>query len=105
MTPNYKNIYSDIINRKYPHKKKKCKRILEKDQLTFLDVLELDELIFEKKSREMEEMNQKYRSYDKSTILEILEYQKKHKLKNTEVANHFKMSRNTIANWKKLFDK
>src|SRR5690606_40054197 len=104
MTPNYKNIYSDIINRKYPHKKKRCKRILEKDQLTFLDVLELDELIFEKKSREMKEMDQKYRSYDKSTILEILEYQKKHKLNNTEVANHCNMIRYTISRWQKMFE-
>lgn len=103
VTPNYKRIYCDLIDRKYPHKKKDCQQILAKERLTFLDVLELDELIFDKKVREDKEMDRKYRAYDKQTILKILDYQKKHQLNNTQVANHFKISRNTIAGWKKSF--
>ncbi|HUH25918.1 MAG TPA: helix-turn-helix domain-containing protein [Flavobacterium sp.] len=48
-------------------------------------------------------MNQKYRSYDKATIIEILNYQKKNGLNNTQLANHFKLSRNTVAKWERLF--
>jgi len=47
--------------------------------------------------------NQKLKSYDKNTILQILDYQKKHHLNNTELALHFKLSRNTVAKWKKIF--
>lgn len=49
-------------------------------------------------------MNQKYRSYDKATIIEILNYQKKNSLNNTQLSNHFKLSRNTVTKWKTLFN-
>lgn len=102
-TPNYRLIYKDLIEQKYPHKKAICAVILEKEQLTFLDVIELKELIFETVSKKTLEMNQKYRSYDKATIIEILNYQKKNGLNNTQLANHFKLSRNTVAKWERLF--
>lgn len=101
--PNYKQIYKDLIEQKYPHKKATCTVILEKEQLTFLDVIELNELIFETVSKKTLEMNQKYRSYDKDTIIDILNYQKKNGLNNTQLSNHFKLSRNTVTKWKSLF--
>lgn len=102
--PNYRLIYKDLIEQKYPHKKAICATILAKQELTFLDVLELNELIFETVSKKTLEMNQKYRSYDKATIIEILNYQKKNSLNNTQLSNHFKLSRNTVIKWKTLFN-
>lgn len=46
---------------------------------------------------------QKLKSYDKAYIMYILEQQTKFNLSDTEIARTFKMSRNTIAKWKKVF--
>lgn len=99
--PDYKKIYTDILNKKYPHKIKISKTILLKEELNFLDIIQLNKMIFghdEKVSG-----NQRHRSYDIQTILEILEHQKKYKLNNSQLATHFKLSRNTIAKWKRNF--
>lgn len=101
--PNYKRIYEDLLDRKYPHKKEACKAVLAKEKLTSMDVYLLNDLIFDKETRDEAECDQKYRSYDKISIFKILEYQKKHKLNNTELADHFGLSRNTVAKWKKMF--
>ena len=45
----------------------------------------------------------KHRSYCKTTILKILDYQISHALNNTQLAQHFDVSRNTIAKWRRLF--
>ena len=101
--PNYKRIYEDLLDRKYPHKKEACKAVLAKEKLNSMDVFLLDDLIFDKETRDETESDQKYRSYDKISIFKILEYQKKYKLNNTELADHFGLSRNTVAKWKKMF--
>ncbi len=98
LRPNYKQIYWDILNIKQPSKKNDCAKILFKKRLSALDILELNKLIFEK-----ENVNSKYRSYSKLDIIEILTYQKTYKLSNVELANHFKISRNTISKWKRSF--
>lgn len=103
-TPNYKRIYEDIIEYKYPHKKAICSPMLAKEELTFLDVITLNEMIFKTVSKKTLKMNQKYRSYDKATILDILNYQKKNSLNNTQLSNHFKLSRNTVTKWKTMFN-
>lgn len=99
-TPNYKKIYTDIIYYKYPEKLDRCRNILNKKQLTELDILKLNSYIYSEEHRQ----NQKHKSYHKTAILEILEYQKIHKMNNTQLAIHFKLSRNTVTKWKKLFD-
>lgn len=101
--PNYKQIYSDIINRKHPHKKDVCKDILMKNEISMLDVIKLNNLIFEAGDKETITFNQQHRSYDENTIIEILDYQSKNELNNTQLANHFNLSRNTVAKWKKYF--
>lgn len=101
--PNYHKIYSDIIYYKYPQKKLICQSILKKKELSVLDILKLNHLIFGMTNREIVIFNQKHRSYGMSDILEILDYQKKHNLNNNQLANHFKLSRNTITKWKKYF--
>lgn len=97
--PDYRIIYTDILAKHYPKKISECERLLAKSKLSVMDIVELNKRIFGASYK----TNQKYRSYRKSDILKILNYQKKHKLNNSQLANHFKLSRNTVAKWRKLF--
>jgi hypothetical protein len=105
LAPNYKKIYSDIVSIKYPEKYEVCNSILEKKVLSVLDIIKLNHIIFAFEDQKTAKFNQKQRSYDESTILEILEYQKRKGYNNTEMADEFKMSRNSIAKWRKIFNK
>lgn len=100
--PDYNKIYSDIIRYKHPQKKKICEPFLRKKMLTGLDIIKLNEIIFEIKNRDIEIFNQRHRSYTKVDTLQILKYQEDHNMNNTQLASHFKLSRNTIAKWKKV---
>lgn len=102
MKPHYKKIYTDILERKYPDKKNECKVLLGKEHLSVLDVIQLNKQIFGLPNAKTEIFNQKHRSYSQSDIVEILDYQKKNGLNNVQLALHFKLSRNTVAKWKKL---
>jgi len=99
ITPDFKLIYSDILDKQYPEKTSECQRLLTKRHLSVIDILELNKIIFGK----AEKVNQKYRSYNRYDILQILDYQKKNKLNNTQLACHFRLSRNSVARWKKMF--
>ncbi|MDH6252964.1 DNA-binding transcriptional regulator YiaG [Chryseobacterium sp. H1D6B] len=99
--PNYKKIYEDILTLKFPGKKKYCQSILSKAELSVNDVIHINDIIFQKSDRTKASQNQKHRSYDMSYILEILDYQKKHQLNNSQLAAHFGLSRNTVTKWKK----
>ncbi|KMQ62716.1 transposase [Chryseobacterium sp. BLS98] len=103
--PDYKKIYMDIINNKYPQKRILCETILNKRQFSVLDVIRLNALIFGTEDFERFVSNQKHRSYDESTVIEILDYQKHNKLNNTQTADYYNISRNTIAKWKKVFER
>lgn len=104
MSPNYQQIYLDIIAEKYPEKMYDSK-INEKvnNLVTILDIISLNDLIFEKRNLNIENHNQKLRSYDKKSILTILDYQKKNNLNNSQLSKHYKLSRNSISKWKKIF--
>ncbi|RKE72032.1 helix-turn-helix domain-containing protein [Chryseobacterium sp. AG363] len=99
MKPDYRKIYQDIIALKYPEKEVRCRDILQNEILSLKDVMKLNSIIFEKLDIE----NQKHKSYDKEMIFYILDYQKKNNLNNIQLAAKFKMSRNTVTKWKKLF--
>ncbi len=101
--PDYKQIYTDILLKKYPHKMEQCTAILNKNNLRALDIMELNKKIFGIPDKENFEFNQRHRSYSKSDIFRILDYQKRHRLNNSQLANHFSLSRNTVTKWKKLF--
>lgn len=101
--PDYKLIYSDILQSKYPEKIYSCKAILRKNNLSTLEVIKLNNLIFGDSDEKSTQKNQRYRAYGQSDILHILKYQKKNRLNNTELACHFRLSRNTVTKWKKLF--
>ncbi|WP_312554703.1 helix-turn-helix domain-containing protein [Empedobacter brevis] len=100
---NYKTLYTDILNDCYPDKLPICQDILNKKSLSILDIFELNRLIYVEKNDKNSRLNQKFRSYSKEDILLILDYQKKYKLNNSQLANHFKLSRNSVAKWKKIF--
>lgn len=101
-TPDYKRIYIDILNIEYPHKQEECKNILKKRVLTTIDIIELNQKIFGV-NEETEISNQKHRSYQKSDIFYILKYQRDNNLNNSQLSECFRLSRNTISKWKKLF--
>ncbi|MGE8555841.1 MAG: helix-turn-helix domain-containing protein [Chryseobacterium jejuense] len=97
--PNYKQIYHDFIASKCPDKRESVEVFLSKDTLSLSDVLKINKIIFFDGSSE----SQKFKSYDKQAIFEILKYQKKHQLNNSQLAKHFKLSRNTVSKWKRMF--
>ncbi|PVV61254.1 transposase [Chryseobacterium sp. HMWF035] len=103
ITPDYKRLYIDIITKKYPEKKKDCLFLLCKKELSSLDVIRLNDKLFENYVSDKDKINNSHRSYDKSSIFEILDYQVKNKLNNSELARHFRLSRNTITKWKKFY--
>ncbi len=102
-TPDYFRIYTDILDLKFPHKKEICRPLLEKKRITALDVIELNNKIFGATYKGNMEFNQKHRSYNKEDILYMLDYQKKNRLNNTQLARHFSLSRNTVTKWRKIY--
>ncbi|SEH32507.1 hypothetical protein [Chryseobacterium culicis] len=96
--PDYKKIYTDIILRKYPNKMDACKKYLEKHDMSAVDIITLNTMIFGADSK-----NHKHKSYSISDIKEILDYQFKYNLTNIDLARHFNLSRNTVTKWKKAF--
>lgn len=100
-TPNYRQIYIDIIKTKFPKKTEKCISLLNKADLSQIDIIELNNIIFEKKDKEAQKFNQRLRSYDLVSIQKILDHQKKYNYSNSQLANHFGLSRNTATKWKK----
>ncbi|WP_307460635.1 helix-turn-helix domain-containing protein [Chryseobacterium sp. SORGH_AS_0447] len=102
-TPDYRKIYQDMIRMKYPEKEELCQSILSKKRIEPLDIIRLNAVIAGNSYKERARDNQKLKSYDKKTILQILHYQKKNQLNNTELAKHFDLSRNTVAKWRKIF--
>ena len=81
--PDYKQIYTDILNKKFPEKKEECKNFLKKANLSAIEIIELNKKLFGI-NKETEKFNQRHRSYSRSDILNILDYQKKYQLNNTE---------------------
>ncbi|WP_347216534.1 helix-turn-helix domain-containing protein [Chryseobacterium sp.] len=101
--PDYKKIFSDILDKKFPEKINLCKPILHKKELSQLDVITLNNRIHGRPEKSIDSTNQKLKAYNETTILEILNYQKEYQLNNVQLANHFCLSRNTVAAWKKRF--
>lgn len=100
-SPNYIGIFQDMILRNYPNKMDLFTRLSEKEALDSLEIIYYNEEISGNIKQKNREDNRKYKSYSFETIKQILNYQKKYKLTNLELANQFKLSRNTIASWKR----
>lgn len=102
MKPNYSKIYHDLLLEEYPEKLKDVKvKELLKNLNTSEEVIKFNEKIFEQ-SKESQENNQKLRTYDKATMLKILKYQKEHGFSSNYISKQYKISRTTIAKWKKI---
>ncbi|WP_390450607.1 helix-turn-helix domain-containing protein [Chryseobacterium sp. Alg-005] len=101
--PDYHKIYSDIIQLRYPEKEKYCQVILSQNPISELEVIKLNDIIFSQQENENQISNQRHRAYNEQVILKILNYQKKNRLNNTQLAIHFNLSRNTVAKWKKIY--
>ncbi|WP_114819806.1 helix-turn-helix domain-containing protein [Chryseobacterium sp. KLBC 52] len=105
MIPDYKQIYTDILEEKFPEKLRDAVIRLKLETLhSAYDILKFNQLIFGEAEYEVGLNNQKLRSYDRESILRILSYQKRNGLTNVQVSHHFKISRNTIAKWKSIFE-
>ncbi|MET3038093.1 helix-turn-helix domain-containing protein [Chryseobacterium sp. NRRL B-14859] len=100
MRPNYKKIYQDMLRLEYPEKLKdpKIRELLERLH-TSEDVLKFNEKLF-KQSKE----NQKLKTYDKKTMLKLLQYQKKHGYSTSYMSKKYKISRTTLSKWKNMFE-
>lgn len=68
-----------------------------------LIVIKMNEKVVAEPGSENLKCNQKHKAYDEHSIKEILNYQEKNNLNNSEMMRLFKISRNTIARWKKMF--
>lgn len=102
--PDYRQIYTDIIDELYPEKKNNVQINKKMECIeTVMDILILNTLIFGVSKQETESKSRKLRSYDKNSILKILEYQRNNKLNNIATAIHFKMSRNTLTKWRRIY--
>ncbi|UOU99893.1 hypothetical protein MUU74_08050 [Chryseobacterium daecheongense] len=103
-SPNYKRIYSDILERNFPEKKDAFAFFLSKRSLSSLDIIKLNDMIFGE-AQSAPVPNKRFRSYNKHSILEILDYQKKNRLNNTQLSLKLGLSRNTVSKWKKIYCK
>lgn len=104
MTPDYKQIYLDILHEKFPEKWADITIRNQLDTLnSALDVLKFNKLVFGEPEYIMEFSSQRLRSYDEESILKILKHQKKNELSNLQISKDFKISRNTIKKWKSIF--
>ncbi len=101
--PDYKRIYHDMIFMQYPDKSELCSFIMSKEKLNRLDIIRLNNLITDISGSGKSSENQKLKSYDKETVFKILMFQKEHNLSNLRLAEHFTVSRNSIAKWRKCF--
>lgn len=103
--PFYQKLYADMIRDKYPEKEAECLLILQKKDWNTLDVIRIDQILFGKqRPKETLHFNKKHRAYDIESIKFLIDYQKKNKLSNKEMANTYELSRNTLTKWKKIFD-
>ncbi|KQS91834.1 hypothetical protein ASG21_05075 [Chryseobacterium sp. Leaf394] len=101
MKPNYTRIYLDLI--KYRQKENLVSdSVLKKIYNIKManDIFEIERALFGNNNFAD---NQKLKSYDETTVKIVLNHQRKNKLSNLELSNKYKISRNTIAKWKKIY--
>jgi len=94
---NYRNLYRDIVHDLNIEDSLLINRINNINN--YSDVKTVDEYIFNNKYS-----NQVFKSFDEHMIKKILSEQKKDSISDRQIAFKYKISRNTIAKWKKYFD-
>ncbi|HAO27926.1 MAG TPA: transposase [Chryseobacterium indologenes] len=105
LQPDYHRIFNDILSKKNPVNKIACLKILEKKDLSALDVIKLNTLIFSYTERNTPSGigENKHRSYNKTDILYMLDFQKENGYNNSQISLYFRVSRNSIAKWRMIF--
>lgn len=101
--PDYTRIFKDMIAQKFPERTKEFQNYLKKENLSIMEVIDFNDKIFGLKDKKTLIFDQKHKTYDQETILQILSYQKREQLNNVQLANHFNLSRNTVTRWKKQY--
>ncbi|WP_156424176.1 hypothetical protein [Myroides odoratus] len=99
--PNYNNIYRDLIEKQFPERVEEFSSLLSVDITNSIQVIELNNLLFYQFDNIKEWNNQKFKSYDLISVMKILKFQEENSLSNVDVSNFFRISRNTLASWKK----
>lgn len=67
-------------------------------------MIEINTILFAKHHKQTEiASDQRHRAYDKESVRQILRYQQENGLNNKQLANKFRLSRNTVAKWRRLF--
>lgn len=105
---NYKTLYLDLVEESdyipMDYKTILREKIEHFDFITFRDVGTLNTLIRSYSKMEDWLDDQQLKAYDLDQILSVLKEQKIYNLTNSEISRKYKMSRNTIARWKVLFN-
>ncbi|MDN3705872.1 helix-turn-helix domain-containing protein [Myroides ceti] len=98
--PDYNRIYKDLVESWFPEQKEELVSLISVDITTSLDVIQVNNKLFNKKSKDTQNYNQKLRSYDIPSIIRIVGYQQENFLTIKEISELFGVSRNTVAKWK-----
>jgi len=101
--PDYGKIFTDIIALKFPDRSEEFKNILNAKEFSVFEVISINNRLFGEKRTEQTVLERRYRAYDKQSILTILRFQKKQKLRSSELAVIYGISRNTIKKWIDIF--
>jgi hypothetical protein len=103
-TINYKQIFIDILQEKQPLKLQDNDLVSKINNIkSFIDVISINTIIFQKAEHSRNKQQQKLKIYTLEDIQIILNYQKEYNLNDSQTANHFQMSRNTLKKWKDRF--
>lgn len=102
---NYKEFFVNLIKEQYPEKLNDPRIQWKLDHLdTSINVLELNNLIFENKDKQSKLVDSRLRSYKESDIIRILRYQAKYNKSNADIVAKFGMTRTTLCTWKRRFE-
>jgi len=105
---NYVSLYTDFINDNNSlqdkTKKSLLKQIKNQKELSVKKIIEINSIIKnEISSNKTNKRAQQLKAYDYDFVQQTLDYQKENNLSNNTISTQFKLSRNTIAKWKKHF--
>lgn len=93
---NYKLLYEDIYNDKNMNSSKLLNKINNINN--YNNIIEIENMLFGSR------LNQCLKSFDIDFIQMVLKKQKDFGLSNSDIALEYKLSRNTVALWKKKFN-
>ena len=105
---NYISLYTDFINDnnslQNKTKIKLLKHINNQQELSVKKIIKINSIIKNDiASGKNNKKTQQLKAYDYDFVQQTLDYQKKYNLSNNNISIEFKLSRNTIAKWKKHF--